>query len=113
MGHSMGRALAQDTEGSDKQITFNKATSLHDVVYKRRKPTQTDRRNIGLVLSHIQRGAAGEALYEWKDPFHARKLQRRSMWNRKSLTFTYDVCSLCQDGVGYRGFRRNNPSIET
>jgi hypothetical protein len=38
---------------------FNKATSLHDVLYKRRKPILTDYRKAGDVISvlfRVQRG---------------------------------------------------------
>jgi hypothetical protein len=35
VGRSFGGTLAQDSNGIDKQITFNKGTSLHDVPYKR------------------------------------------------------------------------------
>jgi hypothetical protein len=34
VGHSLGGTLAQNSKGSDKQITFNKAPTLHDVLYK-------------------------------------------------------------------------------
>jgi phage head maturation protease len=34
VGHSRG-TLAQDTKGTNKQITLNKGTSLHDVLYRR------------------------------------------------------------------------------
>jgi hypothetical protein len=40
VGHSLGGT--QDTKGTNKQITFNKGTSLRDVLYRRTKPTQTD-----------------------------------------------------------------------
>jgi hypothetical protein len=51
VGHSLGGTLAQDTKGSDKQITFNKTTALHDVLYKRDllpKPT-TARRGMSFL----------------------------------------------------------------
>jgi putative lipase involved disintegration of autophagic bodies len=51
VGHSLGGTLAQDTKGTNKQITFNKRTSLHDVLYRCRKPTQTDYRKAGDVIS--------------------------------------------------------------
>jgi hypothetical protein len=35
VGHSLGGTHAQDTKGSNKQMAFNKATTLHDVLYKR------------------------------------------------------------------------------
>jgi hypothetical protein len=34
VGHSLGGTLAQDTKGPDKQIAFNKATTLHGILYK-------------------------------------------------------------------------------
>jgi hypothetical protein len=60
VGHSLGSTLAQDTKGSDKQITLKKATTLHDVLYKRRSATQNDYRKTGdviSVLTHHQLGA--------------------------------------------------------
>jgi hypothetical protein len=39
---AVGNSLGQITKGSSKQITFNKATSLHDVLSKRRKGSRTD-----------------------------------------------------------------------
>jgi putative lipase involved disintegration of autophagic bodies len=59
IGHSLGGTLAQDTMGTNKQITFNKGTSLHDMLYRRRKSAQTNGRKTGdviSVLSHFQRG---------------------------------------------------------
>jgi hypothetical protein len=59
VGHSLGATLAQDTKGSDKQITFNKATTLHNVLYKRKSATHTDYRKTGdaiSALSHVQPG---------------------------------------------------------
>jgi hypothetical protein len=41
-GHSLGGALALDTIGTHKPITFNKVTSLHDGLSKRKRPSQTD-----------------------------------------------------------------------
>jgi hypothetical protein len=49
-GHSLGGTLVQDTKGTQAQATFNKGTSLHDVLFKRRKSTQTDYRNKGDVI---------------------------------------------------------------
>jgi hypothetical protein len=78
VGHSLGGTLAQDTKGSDKQITFNKGTTLHDVLYKQRPKTQTDYRKTGdviSVLSHVQPGANKvKRSGKWKNPFHAHKL---------------------------------------
>jgi hypothetical protein len=78
VGHSLGGTLAQDSKGSDKQITFNKATTLHDVLYKRRPKSQTDYRKTGdviSVLSHVQPGVNKvKRSGKWKDPFHAHKL---------------------------------------
>jgi hypothetical protein len=34
-GHSLGSTLALDTKGTQVQTTFNKGTSLHDVLLKR------------------------------------------------------------------------------
>jgi hypothetical protein len=78
VGHSLGGTLAQDTKGSDKQITFNKATTLHDVLYRPRPKSQTDYRKTGDVisaLSHLQPGANKvKRSGKWKNPFHAHKL---------------------------------------
>jgi hypothetical protein len=77
VGHSLGGTLAQDTKGSDRQIPFNKATTLHDVLYKRRPKSQTDYRKTGDIisaLSHVQPGASKvKRPGKWKDPFHAHK----------------------------------------
>jgi hypothetical protein len=50
-GHSLGGTLAQDT--------FNKGTSLHDVLFKRRKSNQTDYRNEGDVISVLTKHQKG------------------------------------------------------
>jgi hypothetical protein len=69
-----GRTLAQDAKGSNKQITFSKGTSFHDVLLKRRKASQTDYRQKG-VLSHLQsRGNKGKLSGKWKDPLRAHNL---------------------------------------
>jgi hypothetical protein len=75
VGHPLGGTLAQDTKGTNKQITFNKGTSLHDMLYRRRKPTQTDYRKTGdiiSVLSHFQRGK--NKVQRSGKPFRAHKL---------------------------------------
>jgi hypothetical protein len=78
VGHSLGGTLAQDTKGSDKQITLNEGTSLHDVAYKRRPKSQTDYRKTGdvvSVLSHVQRGGNKvKRSGKWKTPFRAHTL---------------------------------------
>jgi hypothetical protein len=78
VGHSLGGTLAQDTKGSDKQITFNKGTSLQDVAYKRRAKSQTDYRKTGdvvSVLTHLQRGENKvKRSGKWKNPFRAHTL---------------------------------------
>jgi hypothetical protein len=78
VGYSLGGTLAQDTKGSDKQITFNKATTLHDVLYKRRPKSQTDYRKTGDIVSalaHRQPGANKvKRSGKRKDPFHSHKL---------------------------------------
>jgi hypothetical protein len=51
MGHSLGGTLVEDSASSDKQIPCNKGTSLHDVVCKRRKPSQINYRNTRDVFS--------------------------------------------------------------
>jgi hypothetical protein len=66
-------ALAQDTKGTHKQITFNNATSLHDVLYKRRKPRKTD--DVIPVLYHVQcRANKVKRSWKRKDTFHADKI---------------------------------------
>jgi hypothetical protein len=44
VGHSVGGTLVHRIQRANKQIKFNKGISLHDVLYRRRKPTQTDYR---------------------------------------------------------------------
>jgi hypothetical protein len=77
-GHSLGGTLAQDTKGTNTQATFNKGTSLHDVLFKRRKATQTDYRNKGDVISvltkHQKGGKKVNRSGKWKNPFAAHKL---------------------------------------
>jgi hypothetical protein len=78
VGHSLGGTLAQDTKGTNKQITFNKGTSLHDVLYRRKKNTQTDYRKTGdviSVLSHFQRRKNKvKRSGRLTEPFHAHNL---------------------------------------
>jgi hypothetical protein len=78
VGNFLGGVMAQDTKGSNKQITINKATSLHNVLSKLEKTTQIDYRKTGdviSVLSHVQRGASKvKRSGKCKDPFRAHKL---------------------------------------
>jgi hypothetical protein len=78
-GHSLGGTLAQDTKGTQAQATFNKGTSLHDVLFKRRKSTQTDYRNKRDVISVLTKHQKGEKKVnrsgKWKNPFAAHKLR--------------------------------------
>jgi hypothetical protein len=60
VGHFLGGTLAQDTKGTNKQIAFNKSTSLHDVLYRRRKPTQTDYSKTRDVISVLFRFQGGK-----------------------------------------------------
>jgi hypothetical protein len=55
----LGGALAQDTNGTQAQATFHKGAALHDVLYKRRKSTQTDCRERGDVLSVLTTSQRG------------------------------------------------------
>jgi hypothetical protein len=70
--HSLGGAFAQDTKGINKQVTFNKGTSLHDLMFKRKKATQTDYRKRGdviSVLAHLERGKKKvKRSGKWKGP---------------------------------------------
>jgi hypothetical protein len=47
----MRGTVAQDTKGTQAQATFNKGASLHNVLFKHRKSTQTDYR-CGLCLNN-------------------------------------------------------------
>jgi hypothetical protein len=60
--------LTHDTKGSNKQITVNKAFSLHDALSKRKKGNCRKAGNVILVLSQSKQG---EMLWKWKDPFCA------------------------------------------
>jgi hypothetical protein len=77
-GHSLGGTLAQDTKGTQTQATFNKGTSLHDVLFKRRKFSQTDYRNKGDVISVLTKNQRGGKKVnrsgKWKKPFAAHRL---------------------------------------
>jgi hypothetical protein len=77
-GHSLGGTLAQDTKGTQAQATFNKGTSLHDVLFKRRKSSQTDYRNKGDVISvltkHQKGGKKVNRSGKWKNPLAAHRL---------------------------------------
>jgi hypothetical protein len=77
-GHSLGDTLAQDTKGTQSQMTFNKGTSLHDVLFKRRKSTQTDYRNKGDLISVLTKnqrsGKKVNRSGKWKNPLAAHKL---------------------------------------
>jgi hypothetical protein len=54
-GTFTGRRLGTRYKGSDKQVTLNKATSLHDVLYKRRKGSHTNYRKTGDAISVLFR----------------------------------------------------------
>jgi hypothetical protein len=55
--NSLGGTLAQDTKGTNKQITFNKGTSAVQA-----QETHPDTRHE--TLSHFQRGKLSETLWE-------------------------------------------------
>jgi hypothetical protein len=67
--HSLGDTFCIRSKGSEKQITFNKATTLYGVLLKRRKGSQAD--HIGIVLCPTW---ANQAKNSGRDPFRARKL---------------------------------------
>jgi hypothetical protein len=95
VGHSLGETLAQDSKGSDKQIAFNKGTSLPDVVYRRHPKSQIDYRKTGDVipaLTHLQRENKLKRSGKWPDPFRAHNFNLKRHFSRRSrVSFNFHV----------------------